>query len=219
MACSYQEQLALLRELFPRRMVLSSEDVAVALGRSTIAIQRLRSRGLLPLRWSPIGRRVVVNITDLARYLVLLCNQQEHEPATRYAIPGEDTPSKRGPKKKRSAPKADGPNAPRQEIQRPSIFGVAASIRRSLIATTTPLGDEFWMQVFRAVVRQLNERLPSGAAMLALRGIDDDQFVALASKLDTAGWEALDAASHHGVTVAEMTAWMRARQLTAAPRT
>ena len=65
---SYEEALADLKEQFGPKKLLDTQDVADALGRSREAMAMLRLRKQFPIARKH-GRRVVVSIYDLAKFI------------------------------------------------------------------------------------------------------------------------------------------------------
>jgi predicted DNA-binding transcriptional regulator AlpA len=83
---SYDEALADLKEQFGSEKLLDTDEVAAAIGRSREALAMMRLRKQFP-QSKKIGRRVVVSIYDLAKFIA--------QPADEVMpVPSQKKPSK-----------------------------------------------------------------------------------------------------------------------------
>jgi hypothetical protein len=110
---SYEEALADLKEQFDPKKLLDTQDVADALGRSREAMAMLRLRKQFPIARKN-GRRVVVSIYDLARF-----------------ISGEDSAPAPTPAAKPTPPSANAP-APGRNRRPPSLAKALSAFRQSI---------------------------------------------------------------------------------------
>lgn len=68
-----ESHLALLRELFPRKVLLEIDDVCQVLGLSKASIYNMSYRQELPFKCAKITDRIQVSIIEMGRYLDSKC--------------------------------------------------------------------------------------------------------------------------------------------------
>lgn len=187
------EHLELLRGAFPGRMVLGAKEIAIVLGRSTKAVERLRDRGIavLPLSWGWAGRRRVVSIVDLAKWLDDGMQLPEDAPIKRAKTP----PPKKPGARTRTGHTPKAPPAFPADLAlsfdaplRPSLLSAVLELNRAIARATEPaqeLGTSlFWHVVISTM---LSEILPDATAYeLALGFKGEPAFAAFLAEAEQA---------------------------------
>lgn len=145
--------------------MLGAAEVAVILGCSTKAVERMRDRGTdsLPLHWGSRGRRRVVSIVALANWLDGLCEppsidssqprpSRQRKEKTKTQVASQPQPSRQR-KERAKTQDALVLNQPKESwVRRPSLLNSITALNRCFITASQ---NEFWTDVASEMINAL----------------------------------------------------------------
>lgn len=192
--------IALIRELYPKQLVLDASEVAVLLGRSLVAVRGLRDRGAADLPWINLGRNRVITVISLADYLAdraaIAATPPPPPPELRAPLPARP----RGRPRAKTQPEMAGVAlahaaqvAQLKQPRRASMYAAISEINRALCVKP----DEFLHDVAAALLHDIVQDEAGWDVCEGLLG--DPRLPALLRATEGAGpevWAALDGLRH-----------------------